>query len=59
MAHLDNEVLAAIEEQVLTPQVMREAVRRAIALRRAQVAKRADRPAELRRAVAERETERE
>jgi site-specific DNA recombinase len=59
MARLDDEVLTAIEQQVLTPQVVRGAVKRAIAWRRAQIVRRVDRPAELRRAIAEREAERE
>jgi len=58
MKDLEHEVLSAIERQVLTPNVIRAAVRRAIELKRARAAKRTDRPAELRRALAQIEGER-
>ena len=59
LVQLDHAVLSAIEQQVLTPQVIRAAVRRAIELKRGRAAKRVNRPAELRRALVQVEAERE
>ncbi|TAK83992.1 MAG: hypothetical protein EPO20_16045 [Betaproteobacteria bacterium] len=56
---VEHEVLSAIEQQVLTPAVVRAAVRRAIEMKRARDGQHADRPAELRRALAQAEGERE
>lgn len=58
MESLNHEVLTGIEQQVLTPAVVRKAVRRAIELRKARAAKRIDQPEELRRVLAQLEAER-
>jgi site-specific DNA recombinase len=56
---LDNAVLTAIERQVLTPEVVKAAVKRAIEMLKARTTAKTDRPAHLRRALAQIDAERD